>query len=663
MTMRKSIALVSILAILLMIIPPLSGRGQQERQSTDIRTVSTPSPTPVVQPTPSPSPSPTPSPSPDIDQTPSDNVSLEGDLGLRQDTDPVIAAQAALGAQGAIFGRGPDDDFENTDYDPPDELGTDHIRMTQTYQGVHVLGGELIVHMTSDRVTGINGRFVQNLQLSITPELSVEEAESRAVADVEQRGGQEIQIYEASDEPVLFVFAEGNDRRLARRVRVGFQGEEGDELEDIFVDAISGMTLGRHPQIHRVKFRAIFHGLNSCTSALPGLFMFQEGGFSADQIAQAAYDNTGISYDFYRTVFNRDSYNNRGGPLVSTVHKRFPTRAPSGAMQCVSGNNAFWNGNQMIYGDGDGGVTWLPWATALDVTSHELTHGVIQYSAGLVYSGQSGALNEATADILGETACFWAGSPEGDWKLGTKIYTPAIPGDALRYMYNPRADFDPRNGVYSRDWYPDYWNTNLDNGGVHYNSGIANLFYFLLTQGGLHPHNNTWINNKYIPTIQVPGIGIGKARRIWYRALTAYMGPRTNYPGARVATALAARDLFGLCSPEYVAVQRGWDAVGVPGNWFCAPPQPPPPPPPPPPPGPPPAPGPVPPPPPPPGPPPQPGPPPLPPIPGPGPQPPAPAPVPQPCLLKVLRGPRPIPPKRPSWCLPQVVVRPRVIIN
>jgi Zn-dependent metalloprotease len=656
MTMRTSMALVSILAILLTIIPPLPGRGQQARQPTATPSIPTPSPTPVGQPTPSP----TPAPTPDIDQTPTDNISLEGDLGLRQDTDPVIAAQAALVAQGAIFGRGPDDDFENTDYEQPDELGTDHIRMTQTYKGVHVLGGELIVHMTPDRVTGINGRFVQNLQISTTPVLSVDEAESSAVADVELRGGQEIQIYEASDEPTLFVFAEGNAPSLARRVRVGFQGEEGEELEDIFVDAISGLTLGRHPQIHRVKFRAVFHGLNSCTSPLPGIFMFQEGGSSADQIAQAAYDNTGISYDFYRTVFNRDSYNNRGGPLVSTVHKRFPTRAPSGAMQCVSGNNAFWNGNQMIYGDGDGGVTWLPWATALDVTSHELTHGVVQYTAGLVYSGQSGALNEATADILGETACFWAGSPEGDWKLGTKIYTPAIPGDALRYMFNPRADRDPRTGVYSRDWYPDYWNTNLDNGGVHYNSGIANLFYFLLTQGGWHPYNNTFINGKYIPTIFVPGIGIEKARRIWYRALTAYMGPYTNYPGARVATALAARDLFGLCSPEYIAVQRGWDAVGVPGNWFCAPPPPPPP-------GPPPAPGPVPPPPgpppPPPGPPPQPGPPPLPPIPGPGPLPPAPGPAPQPCLLKVLWGPRPIPPKRPPWCLPQVIIRPRVVVR
>jgi hypothetical protein len=191
MTMRKSIALVSILAILLTIIPPLPGRGQQARQPTAGISVPTPSPTPVGQPTPFPTP--TPAPTPDIDQTPTDNISLEGDLGLRQDTDPVIAAQAALVAQGAIFGRGPDD-FENTDYEQPDELGTDHIRMTQTYKGVHVLGGELIVHMTSDRVTGINGRFVQNLQLSTLPVLGVDEAESSAAADVELRGGQEILV-------------------------------------------------------------------------------------------------------------------------------------------------------------------------------------------------------------------------------------------------------------------------------------------------------------------------------------------------------------------------------------------------------------------------------------------------------------------------------------
>src|SRR5262245_20685799 len=260
MTMRKSIALVSILAILLTIIPPLPGRGQQTRQPSATPSFPTPSPTPVGQPTPFP----TPAPTPDIDQTPTDNISLEGDLGLRQDTDPVIAAQAALGAQGAIIGRGPDDDFENTDYEQPDELGTDHIRMTQTYQGVHVLGGELIVHMTSDRVTGINGRFVQNLQLSTSPVLSVDEAESSAAADVQLRGGQEILIYEASDEPTLFVFAEGNAPRLARRVRVGFQGEEGEELEDIIVDAINGLTIGRQPQIHRSQTCQNFNRSKGC---------------------------------------------------------------------------------------------------------------------------------------------------------------------------------------------------------------------------------------------------------------------------------------------------------------------------------------------------------------------------------------------------------------
>lgn len=691
--MRKSKALISILTVLLVTIPPLSGLGQQAEHQITNRSVpaqsSDATPLPVVEPAPN--------PPPGIDQATSDNVSLEGDLGPRQDADPVAAAQAALKAQGTAFGRGPDDDFININFELPDELGTQHIRMTQTYRGVPVLGGELIVHLTPDQVQQINGRFVAGLQLSIEPELSANEAEARAVGDVQQRGGQEIQVYEANDEPTLFVFAEGDARRLARRVRISYQGEDGEELDDLFVDAVDGSVLGRHSQIHRVKFRAIFDGRQSCSSPLPGRFIFQEGGFSANDIEQAAYDNTGVSYDFYRTIFNRDSYDNRGGLLVSTVHKRFPTRSQSGASQCVSGNNAFWNGNQMIYGDGDGGEKWLPWSISLDVTSHELTHGVIQYTAGLKYMGQSGALNEATSDILGETSTFWAGSDEADWKLGTKIYTPHIPGDALRYMYNPRADFDPKTGVYSRDWYPDYWVTNLDNGGVHYNSGIANLYYFLLSQGGWHPHHNTFINGRYIPTIYVPGIGIEKARRIWYRALTAYMGPWTNYPGARVATAWAARDLFGLCSPEYVAVQSGWDAVGVPGLWACAGPPPPPPGPPPVPPGPQPGPGPAPGPGPVPGPGPGPGPAPGPgPVPGPGPapgpapglvpgptpapgpgphpphpgphpphpgpHPPHPTPVPLPCPIKVVRTPRTISPPPPPWCVSPVIVRPPVVV-
>jgi hypothetical protein len=192
-----------------------------------------------------------------------------------------------------------------------------------------------------------------------------------------------------------------------------------------------------------------------------------------------------------------------------------------------------------------------------DVVAHELTHGVTERTSGLIYSNESGALNEAWSDIFGAASDTYRRGGTVDsltWKVGEDVYTPSTSGDALRYMANPTQD------GYSTDYYPERLysgsctpSSSNDQCGVHGNSGIANLAFKLLVTGGTHPRGKT--------TASVPGIGMSKAEQIFYRAQTTYLTSSSNFSAARTATAQAAQDLYG--STDKTAVETAWCAVGV----------------------------------------------------------------------------------------------------
>jgi vibriolysin len=205
----------------------------------------------------------------------------------------------------------------------------------------------------------------------------------------------------------------------------------------------------------------------------------------------------------------------------------------------------------MVYGDGDG-TTFISLAKGFDVVAHELTHAVTEYESNLTYSNESGALNEAMSDIMAAAAeAYKTGSVGGNtWKIGEDIYTPNTAGDALRYMNNPTADGS------SKDYYPERYTGTSDNGGVHINSGIANLAFYLLVQGGSHPRGKT--------SVVVPALGMTQAERIFYIANRDYLTSSSNFQAARNATAQAATSLYGATAAD--AVQKAWDAVGVPGG-------------------------------------------------------------------------------------------------
>jgi len=274
---------------------------------------------------------------------------------------------------------------------------------------------------------------------------------------------------------------------------------------------------------------------------LPGTVERTEGqGATSDNDVNEAYDNSGVCYNYYYTTFGRDSYNNKGASLLSTVHYG------------VDYNNAFWNGEQMVYGDGDG-VQFSNFAGDLTVVCHELTHAVVEYTANLVYQDEPGALNEGFADIFGFSAYMfqYGADTQYQWMIGPFCYTPFKSGDALRYMNNP-----PEDGS-SYDYYPGYTGI-LDNGGVHWNSGIANLAYVLAVQGGTHPQQKS--------TIFVNAIGVSDAEQIFYTVLAQYLTSNSQFANARAASVTAARQAYGVGSKQATTSDDCWAAVGVPSS-------------------------------------------------------------------------------------------------
>lgn len=427
-----------------------------------------------------------------------------------------------------------------------DELGQSHVKFQEKLKGLPVVGAEYIVHLDKDgNVFAMNGRFVGDRDLprssSIDPYLAIRTAAT-------QLGAWDADIVEMPS--LTYVVNEKSNAFLAWTAKISYKDADGPELTQVYADASgSGDLVYWSGLYQRAKSRKVYTANNG--TSLPGTLLWSEGGTqTSDTTAQAAYNYAGNVYDYYKNVLGRDSYDNAGATIISSVH------------YSSSYNNAFWNGSQMVYGDGDG-TTFIPLAKALDVDAHELTHAVTERTAALAYSNESGALNEATSDIMGNSCEAYsknAGTPNTNtWKVGEDIYTPNTAGDALRYMNNPTQDGS------SKDWYPSRYTGTSDNGGVHSNSGIANLAYYLMVMGGTHPRS---MSSVVVPALSATSsTSLDMAQRIWYRALTVYMTSSTNFQAARNATAQAAADLYGgTAGAAYNSVQKAWDCVGAPGG-------------------------------------------------------------------------------------------------
>lgn len=283
------------------------------------------------------------------------------------------------------------------------------------------------------------------------------------------------------------------------------------------------------------KRRTVYDAKNGLT--LPGkLARGESDPSSKDKAVNEAFLGSGKTYDFFSKVYDRNSIDDRGMRLDSTVHYDFEY------------NNAFWNGRQMVYGDGDGQI-FERFTIALDVIAHELTHGVTQYEAGLVYRNQPGALNEHFSDVFGSLVKQYAKKQKAnkaDWLIGKGLLAKTVKGVALRSMKEPGTAYD--DPLIGKDPQPghmkNFVKTTRDNGGVHINSGIPNKAFF---EAAIRIGGNAW----------------EKAGRIWYVTLRDRLRSNSQFQDCANLTLAVAGELYGTGSIEQKAVQEAWDVVGI----------------------------------------------------------------------------------------------------
>jgi Zn-dependent metalloprotease len=273
------------------------------------------------------------------------------------------------------------------------------------------------------------------------------------------------------------------------------------------------------------------------TETLPGTTVRAEGDPAVTDVAvNEAYDGLGATFALYSEVYGRNSIDGKGLPLDGTVHY--------GRLY----DNAFWNGDRMVFGDGDGQV-FGRFTASFTVIGHELTHGVTQYTAGLVYKDQPGALNESISDVFGSLVEQYAKkqtAATASWLIGQGLFTKNVKGVALRSMKAPGTAYDdPQLG---KDPQPadfaHYVTTTDDEGGVHLNSGIPNRAFYLVAHA-------------------LGGHAWERAGQIWYDTLLSGLKPTTDFAAFGAATAAAAAKRYGDSSAEVAAVRAGWSGVGV----------------------------------------------------------------------------------------------------
>ena len=283
------------------------------------------------------------------------------------------------------------------------------------------------------------------------------------------------------------------------------------------------------------KNRVVYDNQRKGSTYLPGKLVRKEGqARTRDAAVNEAYDHSGTTYDFYKKVFNRNSLDDGGMTLVSSVHVG------------VNYNNAFWNGSQMAYGDGDGQI-FIRFTKSLDVVGHELSHGVVNHTCALEYHDEPGALNEHFADVFGSLVKQWKKkqtSAAADWLIGPDIMGPGTKAKSLRtfkagpaYANDPLLGTDPQPKHLSKKY-----TGSADSGGVHINSGIPNHAFYLLARslGG-----SAWV----------------RAGRIWYDTLRA-LHQTSDFTDMVSMTMQCAGTRFGSGSKEEKAVAKAWKDVG-----------------------------------------------------------------------------------------------------
>ena len=525
-------------------------------------------------------------------------VSGSADAAGNQRSAAIARANALIAAPAsqAAIRRAPADSFIARDA-IVDADGTEHVRYQRNYQGLPVIGGDFVVQSRNGKV----GKVSQTLKTAARPSLRAQINTDQAIVEAGSRFGSHFQGAPSSR---LVVYARGTSPVLAHEVV--FKGIKADQTETemhYFVDARSGRVLDQWDTVQTARpgpgggacsgataavgtgksltagtvvlnttkcgssYQLVdptrgggaTHNMAMKTAGMGAVFTGTTnvwGNFLVSNSQTAAADahyGVATTWDYFKNMHGRNGIANDGQGAISRVHygRNYANASWSDGCFC------------MTFGDGDNGATILP-LVALDIAGHEMSHGVTSRSAGLIYSGESGGLNEATSDIFGTMVEYYASnaSDPGDYVVGEELFpNNAAMNQAIRWMFKPSLDGSS----------PDCYASSLGGLDVHYSSGVANHFYYLLAEGAVVPAgfgagtaaNLTPASLVCNGNTAIAGIGREAAGKIWYRALTVYMTSSTNYAAARVATVNAASDLYGAASAQTNAVKAAWSAVSV----------------------------------------------------------------------------------------------------
>ncbi|MFD6803775.1 M4 family metallopeptidase [Streptomyces cyaneofuscatus] len=456
-----------------------------------------------------------------------------------------------------------------------DRDGTTHTRYERTLDGLPVLGGDLVVQETTagktlSVVKASKATTAQLKAVGLTADVAPAAAEKQALGAAKTEGSKATKAEKA---PRKVVWLGSGSPQLAYETVVGGLQHDGTPNElHVVTDAASGEKLYEWQAVHNGTGNTQYSGqvtlgtapsytltdtargshktynLNRGTSGTGSLFTNSTdvwGNGTPQNLETAGADahyGAALTWDYFKNVHGRNGLRGDGVGAYSRVHY---------------GNNyvnAFWQDSCfcMTYGDGDGNVKPL---TSIDVAAHEMTHGLTSVTAKLVYSGESGGLNEATSDIFAAAVEFNANNSQdqGDYLVGEKIDIRGN-GTPLRYMDKPSKDGSSK----------DAWYSGIGGIDVHYSSGPANHWYYLLSEGsGAKTINGVSYDSPTSDGLPVTGIGRDKASLIWFKALTTKFTSTTNYAAARTGTLAVASELYGATSPEYAAVAHAWAGINV----------------------------------------------------------------------------------------------------
>jgi Zn-dependent metalloprotease len=462
-----------------------------------------------------------------------------------------------------LFGNRPTDSWQEIRTET-DQLGMVHTRYQQLYQNVPVEGNVYIFHGRDGKIVSANGHFTPGIDLPVAPALSGEEALELAASGMKRPVSSTLLEKTAT---TLLLTEKNGTLYLAYKCQVYCSQPFVNAA--VYVDAQTGAVLKELDQFCSIDANGLAHTQFSgdrvivTDSLAPNSYSLRESGRgngietvnqfmgipfadtdndwnnvnpAMDEFAVDIHFGAEVTYDFFHDRYGLNSFDGQGAVMKSKFHV------------VGLGPSAQWNTfytHEALFGDGDD--DHFPF-TSLDVVGHEFTHGVTEFSAGLIYGDESGALNESFSDIFGSTIRFLTDPPAGSWLIGDQLLRPgAIGPPALRSMSNPNLYMcaDTYEGV--------YWD-NLDI--VHFNSGVQNYWYYLLVEGGSG-------SNDFGDNYSVSGIGLESAMDIAYRNLMYYLTPTATFEDARNGSEQAAVDLFGACSNEHYQVAHAWYAVGV----------------------------------------------------------------------------------------------------